>query len=187
MEIIQTHQYARLAGIAEQHHIAYHNTLVDGWNKTKGGDGYIPEIGWGNFGDKHPNWKGGLRTNDPNLYMRKYNQIPEVKAKIEEKRQTPEYKAKAREYQREYSQRPERKAYMDDYSKEYNQKPEVKERNRKRSQTPERKEYDRKRQQTPERKAYDKEYWQRPEVKLRANMNRRIRVARNLLNSPISL
>ena len=49
------------------------------------------------------------------------------------------------------------------------------------------KEYDRKRQQTPERKAYDKEYWQRPEVKLRANMNRRIRVARNLLNSPISL
>ena len=111
MEIIQTHQYARLAGIAEQHHIAHHNTLVDGWNKTIGGDGYIPEIGWGvidTSGENNGNWIDG--------------------------------RSKDKEYDREYN-------------KEYRQRPGVKERDRKRQQ--------------------------RPEVRLRHNMNRRIRVARN--------
>ena len=80
MEIIQTHQYARLAGIAEQHHIAHHNTLVDGWNKTIGGDGYIPEIGWGvinTSGENNGNWKGGISL-DKKEYDRIRRQRPEV-------------------------------------------------------------------------------------------------------------
>ena len=47
--------------------------------------------------------------------------------------------------------------------------------------------WEKKRSQTPERKEYDRIRLQRPEVRLRHYMNRRIRVARNLLNSPISL
>ena len=100
-EIIQTHQYPRLAGIAEQHHIAHHNTLVDGWNGTIGGDGYIPEVRRGvidNSGENNGKWKGGIYVNDPNLYDRIRNQTPERK----EYHRIWQYKKRARNREIQY-------------------------------------------------------------------------------------
>ena len=148
MEIIQTHQYARLAGEAEQHHIAHHNTFKDGWNGTEGGEGYIPEIGWGVkdiSGENNPNWKGGI-SNDPKLWQKEYDakryQTPEGIAKRREYQREYSQTPKRKEYEEEYHQRPENKAHKKDYDKKYYQRPEVKER----------------------RKEYGKEYRQRPEV-----------------------
>ena len=113
-EIIQTHQYARLAGIAEQHHIAHHKThkRYGGWNKTKGGEGYIPEIGWGAMsGENHPSWIDGRWANDPKLYdkewNKKYNRRPGVKERERKRNQTPERKL----FFRKRSQTPEYKEY----------------------------------------------------------------------------
>ena len=44
-------------------------------------------------GENNPNWKGGIRVNDPLAYYRKRNQTPERKAYMKEYEQTPEHKA----------------------------------------------------------------------------------------------
>ena len=84
------------AGIAEQYHIAGHNTFFDGWNKSIGGETLL-------FGDKHPRYTGF----DKKSYMKEYNLLPERKTKVKTYQQTLKYKAYKKEYMKEYNQKPE--------------------------------------------------------------------------------
>ena len=105
-EIIDIFTDKEEAGIAEQYHIAGHNTIIDGWNKSIGGELLLT-------GDKHPAWKGGIWSLNKETYMKEY-------------RDKPENKARTKSYQKAYRQRPEQKAYMKEYNKAYRQRPEAK-------------------------------------------------------------
>jgi hypothetical protein len=109
-EIIETFSDKEQAGIAEQYHIAGHNTFKGGWNNSIGGEKLLT-------GDKHPSWTDGLSLLDRKTYMKKYGQTPQRKSYIKEYQQTS----------------PVYKAYKKEYTKEYWQRPEVKEKDRKRS------------------------------------------------------
>ena len=61
-------------------------------------------------GENHPNWKGGIYTNDPVSYKKEYNARPEYKAYDKKRNATPERKTYKKEYMKEYIKTPERKA-----------------------------------------------------------------------------
>ena len=117
-EIIDTFTDKEEAGIAEQYHIAGHNTFKEGWNKSIGGEMLLT-------GENHPAWKGGF---DKKKWMKAYNkersQRPEVKARRKELRgrATPEVKAKIKEYDRAYHQTPKAKAKKKESNRKYREK-----------------------------------------------------------------
>ena len=98
-EIIDTFPNKEEAGIAEQYHIAGHNTFKKGWNKSIGGEKLLT-------GENHPRWTGGdyrARKKAYNkVYYKEYDQLPEVKAKRQEQRDRPEIKARIKAYNRAY-------------------------------------------------------------------------------------
>ena len=61
-------------------------------------------------GENHPNWKGGIYTNDPVSYKKEYNARPEYKAYDKKRNATPERQTYKKEYMKEYIKTPERKA-----------------------------------------------------------------------------
>jgi hypothetical protein len=93
------------------------------------------------------------RKEEKRIYLKDYNNRPEIKAKHREYHQRPEVKAK----QREYSQRPEIKAKR----REYANRPEIKAKQREYSQRPE----VRAKRKTVQRKANQK-YRQTPKGKI---------------------
>ena len=64
-KIIDTFTNKEEAGIAEQYHIAGHNTFKDGWNKSIGGETLLT-------GENHPSWKGGIWSLNKETYMKEY-------------------------------------------------------------------------------------------------------------------
>ena len=126
-EIIDTFSDKEEAGIAEQYHIAGHNTFKSGWNKSDGGETLLT-------GDKHPAWKGGISL-DMKAYKEIYNKqyYQENKEEKKEYNARPETKAKKRTYAKKNNQTPERKTYMKEFyiknkakAKEWRERPEVK-------------------------------------------------------------
>jgi len=167
-EIIDIFTDKEEAGIAEQYHIAGHNTFLDGWNNSIGGETLLT-------GENHPSWIDGLSVLDKKAYMKIYNQLPEVKAKMKEYQQTPEYKAKAIERMRRHRQRPEVIERLKEYHRIRSQTPEYKAYRKKLEQTPEfkarQKERDKKRNATPERKKYHREYMKEYRARKKALAN----------------
>ena len=119
-EIIDTFTDKEEAGLAEQYHIAGHNTFKNGWNKSIGGEMLLS-------GENSPLWKGGItldmkaykkayhKTPERISYMKEYNAKPEVKARRRKYQQTPEAKAKAKALGIEYRKRPEVIARLKEY------------------------------------------------------------------------
>ena len=107
-EIIDTFTNKEEAAIAEQYHIAGHNTFLDGWNRSIGGESILT-------GENHPRYTGF----DKQKWSKEYNKRAEVITRTKERRNTPEYKAKMKdkwkEYSKEYEQTSQRKAYRKAY------------------------------------------------------------------------
>ncbi len=126
-------------------------------------------------GENHPNWKGGIKVNDPVAYMKEYRLRNKEKFKALRKEYMKEYRLRNKEKIKAYEQTPKRKEYMKAYKKEYEQTPKRKEymkeyrlRNKEKFKAL-RKEYE----QTPKRKEYKKEYMKeyrlRKKAEIRAN------------------
>ena len=113
-KIIDTFTDKEEAGIAEQYHIAGHNTFKKGWNKSIGGETLLS-------GKNHPSYIDG-RSFDKKAYMREYWQREEVKEWDKKRNQKPERK----EWDRKRNQKPERKAQLKAYDKKRRQTPERK-------------------------------------------------------------
>ena len=96
-------------GTNEEMCVLEHNLLVNRkkrcwdryYNNSLGDPRYVDMSG-----ENHPNWKGGIKVNDPKKYLKEY-------------KQTPEYKAYIKEYLRKYNQTPERKEYMREWMARY--------------------------------------------------------------------
>ncbi len=127
-EIIQTYHNREEAGIAEQYHIAGYKTFKDGWNGTIGGDRYLDWVDIS--GENNPNWKGGLRTNNPKLYKKEYDRKrPDRKAYRKEYNQRAEVKERMKNWHiNERKGKPEAIAKKKENDRIRNQRPEVKER-----------------------------------------------------------
>jgi len=92
------------------------------YNESLGDPRYVDQWGennpmygktWGGrrTGENNPNWKGGIKVNDPVAYQKALEQTPERKAYMKAYRATPDRIA----YMKALEQTPERKAYKKAY------------------------------------------------------------------------
>jgi hypothetical protein len=104
--------------MCEREHVLLKNRFERCWNRyynmSLGDPRYVDQYGENNpmygskrTGEEAPNWKGGIKVNDPKAYMKEYHQT-----------QTPERKAHKRAYDNKRVQTPEYKAYKKVYDAE---------------------------------------------------------------------
>ena len=99
-------------GTHEEMCILEHELLVDRkkrcwdryYNNSLGDPRYVDVSG-----ENNPQWKGGIKVNDPVAYMKEYRL--RNKEQMKEYRKTPQYK----EWEKEYRQTPQYKEYIKDY------------------------------------------------------------------------